>query len=500
MPGGGMGGMGGGKGGLVPPMPGGGMMGGAGMMGGGTDGGGMGGGGNDKKDGVLTLGFNDNVLTLKAEVAIPATGDEHPAYSALKAQVERQVVNLKGQADLLSKQPWAHQLAAAVQAYLKEKGEFPQGARSRAALGARPLPYRPDQRLSFYADLLPYLGEEYKGWQFGDDSGWNEGYNLRIAQRIVPHLVGVRQDRAVPAMVSYPGMEAPVAGCCWVGVAGVGLDAASYEDDAATAKKRGAFAYDRSVKKEDVKDGLEQTIVLLMVPPTNSTPWLAGGGSTVRGVADADEDDKPLEPFVCTTFPPNPERKSKFDGKRGTLAIMGDGKVRFIPADMDAKEFRALCTIAGDDKIEKVRLNAIAPVIEDDSERDLRSGGGGGFQAEKPAEKEKPKEVASNNKGKLEGTKWASDEVTVQGLKMPKGAFVVAFEKDGTFVQEVKAPDLPARTAKGTWSLGSGDDVIMEGEDPERKIKAKETVQVVIKGDKATVTSKAGSLTFTKVN
>ena len=44
---------------------------------------------------------------------------------------------------------------------------------------------------------------------------------------------------------------------------------------------------------------------------------------------------------------------------------MGDGKVRFIPEKIDPDKFRAMCTIAGGEKIDD--LDQIAPVVPDDT-------------------------------------------------------------------------------------------------------------------------------------
>jgi len=253
-------------------------------------------------------------------------------------------------------------------------------------------------------------------------------------------------------------------------------------------------------RKEHAQDRLEQTIVLLMVPPENPAPWLAGGGSTLRGVADDGEDDKPLEPFTCITYRADPEKgKSKLDGKRGTLAIMGDGKVRFIPSDVSVKDFRAMCTIAGNDKIAK--LDDVAPVIEDDSERDMK-GGGVGLpidQGEKPAPpKEQPKEVSSNNKGKIEGTKWISaEDVELKGVKFPKGTIGLEFRRDGALVQTAVISGT-ALEIPGKWSLGKGDDVLTEMDVPNEGVK-KETLKIVITGDQLSGTDPEGkTITFTR--
>ena len=87
---------------------------------------------------------------------------------------------------------------------------------------------------------------------------------------------------------------------------------------------------------------------------------MAGGGSTVRGVADApDKDDPtkkddPIKPFVSM----------EYKGKKGTVAVMADGKVRFIAADMKPAIFRSLCTIAGGERMDDI--NEIAPVVPDE--------------------------------------------------------------------------------------------------------------------------------------
>ena len=88
------------------------------------------------------------------------------------------------------------------------------------------------------------------------------------------------------------------------------------------------------------------------------TPWLAGGGATVRGVSDGPD---AVKPFVCT----------EYQGKRGTFAIMGDGKVRFIPETIDPKVFRTLCLLAGGEKIDN--LDKIAPVVAGEGQPELKA-------------------------------------------------------------------------------------------------------------------------------
>src|SRR5262249_28015580 len=67
--------------------------------------------------------------------------------------------------------------------------------------------------------------------------------------------------------------------------------------------------------------------------------------------------------FVCTTYKMKPTDREEVPG---TLAVMGDGKVRFIPATIDPQQFRAMCTIAGGEGL--ANIDVIAPVGPGDEE------------------------------------------------------------------------------------------------------------------------------------
>jgi hypothetical protein len=142
--------------------------------------------------------------------------------------------------------------------------------------------------------------------------------------------------------VNFPGMEGQrFAATHYVGMSGVSLDSADPDFprlDPNWAKKIGVFGYDRTTKVEDIADGPTLTIAVIQVPPHYKTPWMAGGGSTVRGVPESES----VRPFVCT----------QHDGKPGTFAIMADGTVRFIPEDIPDDLFKAMCTINGGEKID----------------------------------------------------------------------------------------------------------------------------------------------------
>ncbi len=318
------------------------------------------------KNNVLALGLAFNMSQEK--------------YAATGFILELEGIYLRSVAAMSDRKSHIHELAAAMQAYFEEKGQFPRGALVRPFDSQRHLDWRPDQRISWMAQILPYLangefrdikpdyGKENKTW-------YEDLNNIKAGMTVIPQFVvpPSKTENDLYFYVTYPNIPAKSAHMLWatthfVGMAGVGLDAAEYRaDDPATAKLRGVFGYDRETKKADIKDGLEQTIVLIQVPPEPKAPWIAGGGSTVRGVS---EDADCVKPFVCT----------EYQGKRGTFAIMADGKVRFIPATINPKTFQAMCTIAGGDKIRD--LEKVAPEVplpEDQPEVELK--------AEQPAQK-----------------------------------------------------------------------------------------------------------------
>ncbi|HTU89761.1 MAG TPA: TIGR03067 domain-containing protein [Gemmataceae bacterium] len=316
--------------------------------------------GNDTKEekdqmGDYGIWTKDNVLALGVNYNIPSA-----IYTQAGKLLEMGAIALRSEAAMSDRQSHIHELAAATQAYLEEKGHFPRGAMLRAPDAQRHLDWRPDQRLSWMTQLLPYLANgEFKSIMPDDNDkdkdkyAWYEGPYVKAGMTVIPQFVMSSHSDNSDYFLTYPNL--PVKGTnIWaathfVGIAGIGLDAAEYRaDDPATAKLRGVFGYDIETKKGDIKDGLDQTIVVIQVPPAPKAPWIAGGGSTVRGVS---EDLDCVQPFVCT----------EYQGKRGTFAIMADGKVRFIPATIDPKTFQAMCTIAGGDKIRD--LDKVAPEV-----------------------------------------------------------------------------------------------------------------------------------------
>ena len=98
------------------------------------------------------------------------------------------------------------------------------------------------------------------------------------------------------------------------------------------------------------------------MPPDYKTPWLAGGGSTVRGVPEQDS----IRSFVCT----------EYQNRRGTYAIMANGDVRFIYEDIPNPLFLAMVTIAGGEEVKKEDLQKYAPLIKPPEGFELKAAAG----------------------------------------------------------------------------------------------------------------------------
>jgi hypothetical protein len=99
----------------------------------------------------------------------------------------------------------------------------------------------------------------------------------------------------------------------------------------------------------------------------------------------------------------------------------------------------------------------------------------------------------SNNKGKIEGTQWTSQPVTINGRTFPADAYKLDFRQDGTLVCQT-----PRGTWTGTYSLQAGDLIAVHldrpmGASPDR------TPQIAIHGDKMTLEVDNQQIIFTKV-
>jgi len=112
----------------------------------------------EKNDGTLTLSAEEALVVLELEVT-------HELLSkVITIQFEQTFSVLRSMSDLATHRSWPHDLALATQAYFKGKNAFPQAPLPRRLSGERGIAWRPDQRLSWAAALLPFMGEDFKDW------------------------------------------------------------------------------------------------------------------------------------------------------------------------------------------------------------------------------------------------------------------------------------------------------------------------------------------------
>jgi hypothetical protein len=277
---------------------------------------------------------------------------DHQAFARVNNLVGLLAVTLKSEVDLAGGAFSRHDLALAVK-QLGEKGlsdrgvapgRFPPGAFKRA--GGSRLAQQPYHRMSWLTGLLPYMGQDALYQKLDFDVSWQDPKNWLAARTIVPQFLDPQYpDHA--RFTALPDVGVEMASTHVVGIAGVGLDAAEYRrDDPAFVARRGVFGYDGSAALDEIRKGrgLSNTAVLIQVPhdgPTGVSPWIAGGGASVRGVPEKNS----IAPFVLTT-----DRHGKpiqHNGKRGTYVTMADGSVRFVSASVSDEVFQAMCTVQG---------------------------------------------------------------------------------------------------------------------------------------------------------
>ncbi|MDB5311107.1 MAG: hypothetical protein JWO38_5309 [Gemmataceae bacterium] len=300
----------------------------------------------------IDLRLTDQVITVTVEINF-----SHDVYERILFPRLSGVVNqLKGKAGVFAGNNTWHGLAQAVSKYVEQNKRFPRGTVDRPASDQTRLnlPYPPVQRLSFFAELLPHLrGREgiaaalNRGVAWYDDSKTSK--NAEAAGAWVPELLVSYYPQSAWRATSPLAPEHTFGGTNFVAIAGIGADAARYEPaNPAHQKLVGISGYNWGSKVEEVTDGLANTIYLMQVPPGYPRPWAAGGGATVMGL----NPQNPMADFKYT----------RPDGKAGTYAIMGDGAVRWIPADIDPKILLAMVTRAGGETIPN--LDQVAPRVD----------------------------------------------------------------------------------------------------------------------------------------
>jgi hypothetical protein len=212
--------------------------------------------------------------------------------------------------------------------YTPEQGQtrgLPAGTVPNAVLS-------PEQRLSWYVELLPFIEQDKLYRRFDRDKGWEDSANDAVARTTLKTLHcpdwGREAEPNPPYLTAY------------LGVAGLGADAATLP---AEDWRAGIFGYDRHTSFAE--NGTSNTLLILESARDNG-PWARGGPATVRGLVPGEQPYLGVgRPFGGTHFGENTVFSK---GKSlGCNAALADGSVHFLMESVAPHVLEALVTTAG---------------------------------------------------------------------------------------------------------------------------------------------------------
>jgi hypothetical protein len=238
-----------------------------------------------------------------------------------------------GEAEPESQQPPPPTFTAAI-----EKWRSGDPAKLRGAFAPKDEDFVPEFH-SWQTQLLPYLGNQELYDKFRFEQPWSQGQNLKLAHTLVPQFLNPADNRHRWEGYPYNG----TALTHYVGMSGVEQKRTDVAAKFPRSDNRaGVFGYDRIAGREEITDGLSQTVMILGSGEM-AGPWAQGGGYTVRGAR---------QPY----FDPLTGFGSRGLSQGGTLAVFADGSVREISANVSPEVFRAMCTIHGAETVDRAHL------------------------------------------------------------------------------------------------------------------------------------------------
>lgn len=204
------------------------------------------------------------------------------------------------------------QIALALHNYHDTFNEFPAGTVAG--------PEKPEDRLSWYVAILPYVDQAAL-------------YNQMVPKGALADEENVAARRNELAIFLNPGMQPdPMINggrTDYAGVAGLGADGPTLKIG---DKKAGAFGYNEARRIRDFTDGTSNTVMVGEVK-VNRGAWIQGGAGTIR-------------PLVQQPYLNGPDGFGA-NSVGGCHFMLVDGSVRFVSEKIDAKVMEALTTIGG---------------------------------------------------------------------------------------------------------------------------------------------------------
>lgn len=101
--------------------------------------------------------------------------------------------------------------------------------------------------------------------------------------------------------------------------------------------------------------------------------------------------------------------------------------------------------------------------------------------------------TSGTTKAKLEGTKWESENATIDGKEFEEGAYYLEFEKGDKLIYGPVGG-----TLEGTYSVGSGNQVTFTFKE-EVAGKKSHVEMITVAGDRLTLSDAKGTINFTRI-
>ncbi len=206
------------------------------------------------------------------------------------------------------------QIGLALHNYHDTFNKFPTGTHENEKL-------KPEKRLSWQADILPYLDQAPAYNQIDFKKAWDDEANANVVNIKLPVYLNPSSLAVSP--------DGKVAVTTYVGLAGIGKDGPLLK---VNDPKAGFFAYDRATSIFNITDGTSNTMIVCDVSK-DLGPWAAGGKSTIR-------------PLTAKPYINGPDGLGGVH-QGGMNVLMADGAVRFVSEMINPDIMEALVTIAG---------------------------------------------------------------------------------------------------------------------------------------------------------
>lgn len=192
----------------------------------------------------------------------------------------------------------------------------------------------PQDRLSLYVEMLPFVEAKETYQQLDRKQGWRAMHNQSAVESRQPTLRCISDHREGARYVNITH---------YVGITGVG-------EDSATLKRKhpraGFFAYDHPTRFADVKDGTSNTLLFIETMHENG-PWAAAGMPTLRWIDPGVKQPMGREGFGIV----HSDTRWNWGGiKFSANLALADGSVRRV-MNPSSEVLVALATIAGGEEL-----------------------------------------------------------------------------------------------------------------------------------------------------